>query len=53
MEITCAAVKLTPTATGDIPVRCTKHPDHVTAGDPVHEARVGVFPVRWTDADCS
>ncbi|GAB3862553.1 hypothetical protein ACFPIJ_55685 [Dactylosporangium cerinum] len=49
MEITCAAVKLTPTATGDLPVRCTKHPDHVSAGDPVHEARVGVFPVRWTD----
>lgn len=51
MEITCTAVKLTPTATGDVPVRCAKHPDHVSAGDPVHEARVGVFPVRWTSPE--
>lgn len=49
METTCTAVKLTPTATGDVAVRCTKHPDHVTTGDPVHEGKVGVFPVRWTD----
>jgi hypothetical protein len=43
-------VKLTPTATGDIPVRCAKHPDHVTEGDPQHEGRLGVFPVRWVSA---
>lgn len=50
MDATCTAVKLTPTASGDIPVQCAKHPDHVTGGDPVHEARLGVFPVRWVSA---
>jgi len=48
MEITsCAAVKTTPTATGDIQVRCAKPADHVAHGDPQHEARLGAFPVRW------
>lgn len=51
--ITCTAVKLTPTATGDVPVRCAKHLDHEASGDPVHEARLGVFPVRWTSAASS
>lgn len=51
MEInTCVATKLTPTAGGDITVQCGKAPDHVAAGDPQHEAKVGVFPVRWVSA---
>jgi hypothetical protein len=45
--ITCAAVHTTPTANGDVEVRCAKRPDHVAQGDPVHEAKLGVFPVRW------
>jgi hypothetical protein len=46
MEIkTCEAVKLTPTATGDIPVRCTKPAGHP---EPLHEAKLGAFPVRWS-----
>lgn len=46
----CGATKLTPTATGDLEVRCAKTPDHVAAGDPVHEAWVQkVFPVRWRE----
>jgi hypothetical protein len=49
MEITnCAAVKTTPTATGDVEVRCTKPADHVERGDHEHEAKLGVFPVRWS-----
>lgn len=49
-EPTCAATKTTPTANGDLEVRCAREPDHVAAGDPVHEAWVQkVFPVRWTD----
>lgn len=46
---TCTATKTTPTATGDLPVTCGKPATHLTDGDPVHEAWVGVFPVRWTD----
>jgi hypothetical protein len=45
----CTATKMSPTATGDIAVRCTKPAGHVTAGDPQHEGKVGVFPVRWRD----
>ena len=46
-ENTCAATKLSPTATGDIEVRCAKPAGHVAAGDPQHEGKVGAFPVRW------
>lgn len=49
-EETCGATKTTPTAGGDLEVRCARDPDHVEQGDPVHEAWVGVFPVRWRDA---
>lgn len=49
MDETCAATKFSPTATGDIEVRCAKEPDHVERGDDWHEGRVGVFPVRWRD----
>jgi hypothetical protein len=38
------------TATGDIEVRCSKILKHVAQGDPVHEAKLGVFPIRWRDA---
>ncbi len=48
-EPTCDAAKTSPTANGDIRVPCGKKPGHVTAGDPVHEGWVNVFPVRWTD----
>lgn len=44
---TCAATKKTPTANGDLEVRCARDPDHVALGDDQHEAWVGVFPVRW------
>ena len=48
MEVnTCPATKTTTTATGDVEVRCAKLADHPFAGDPQHEARLGVFPVRW------
>ncbi|MEV6924189.1 hypothetical protein AB0M46_06710 [Dactylosporangium sp. NPDC051485] len=48
MEIAnCPATKISPTATGDIEVRCTKPTGHVETGDPQHEAKLGVFPVRW------
>lgn len=46
---TCTARKRTPTATGDLEVRCALAPDHVEQGDEQHEAWVGVFPVRWRD----
>jgi hypothetical protein len=50
MNETCAATKLSPTATGDLEVSCAKKPGHVAAGDPVHEAWVQkVIPVRWRD----
>jgi hypothetical protein len=46
----CTATKTTTTATGDVEVRCAKITNHVAQGDPVHEAKMGVFPVRWRDA---
>ncbi|MFG2045343.1 hypothetical protein [Dactylosporangium sp. NPDC048998] len=46
---TCTATKSTLTATGDLLVHCTKPAGHVAGGDPRHEAKVGAFPVRWTD----
>lgn len=46
---TCAATHISPAAGGDLEVRCAKKPGHVEGGDPVHEAWVGVFPVRWRD----
>ena len=46
---TCTATKTTPTATGDLLVHCTKPAGHTVDGDPQHVAKVGVFPVRWTD----
>lgn len=49
MSETCDAVKMRPTATGDVEVRCTKAPGHVAAGDPVHEGKTGLFPLRWED----
>ena len=47
-NITCPATKTSPTATGDVEVRCTKPAGHVAAGDPQHEAKLGVFPIRWS-----
>jgi hypothetical protein len=48
MEInTCTATKTTTTATGDVEVHCTKPATHVADGDPRHEAKLGVFPIRW------
>lgn len=46
---TCAATKLSPTATGDLETRCAKPLGHVERGDPDHEGRHGVFPIRWRD----
>jgi len=45
----CPAVHLSPTAVGDVEVRCAKSADHIEKGDSVHEGKVGPFPVRWTD----
>jgi hypothetical protein len=50
MSETCAATKTSPTAAGDLEVRCAKEPGHVEAGDDQHEAWIGVFPVRWTNS---
>ncbi|WP_432831165.1 hypothetical protein [Dactylosporangium sp. CA-092794] len=36
--------KTTPTASGDVEVRCTKPANHP---DPQHEAKLGAFPIRW------
>lgn len=47
MSDKCEATHTSPTATGDIEVRCGKAPGHVEAGDPQHEAWRGVFPIRW------
>ncbi|GAA3283822.1 hypothetical protein Dvina_01440 [Dactylosporangium vinaceum] len=44
---TCSATKTTTTATGDVEVRCTKIAKHVEQGEPVHEAKLGAFPIRW------
>jgi hypothetical protein len=48
-EETCTATKTSPTAVGDVEVRCQKPSGHVKDGDPQHEGKVGPFPVRWTD----
>lgn len=45
----CAATHLSPTAEGDVEVRCLKPAGHVALGDARHEGKVGPFPVRWTD----
>jgi hypothetical protein len=51
MEInTCPATKSTPTAAGDVEVRCAKPADHAAGGDAQHEAKLGVFPIRWRSA---
>lgn len=42
---TCESTHLSPTATGDVEVHCTKTAGH--AGQ--HEGRVGVFSVRWNE----
>jgi hypothetical protein len=39
----CAATHRSPTATGEVEVRCRKAPGH----DGKHEGKVGPFPVRW------
>lgn len=39
----CAATHRSPTATGEVEVRCTKKAGH----DGKHEAWVKVFPIRW------
>lgn len=44
---TCTATHISPTANGDVQVRCVKTADHVQRGDPQHEAWIGPFPVRW------
>lgn len=48
-EETCAARKFSPTAEGDVEVRCAKPAGHVGQGDPQHEGWIKVFPVRWRD----
>jgi len=45
----CSAVKMRPTATGEVPVVCTKAPGHVEAGDPDHYGKTGLFPLTWRD----
>lgn len=45
----CGAVKQRPTATGPVPVCCTKDAGHVDRGDPEHYGKTGLFPLRWTD----
>jgi len=45
---TCTATKLSPTAEGDVEVRCGKTAGHVEDGDPQHEGKVGPFHVRWS-----
>jgi hypothetical protein len=49
MAETCASTHVSPTATGDVTVRCRKPAGHVAAGDPQHEGKIGAFPVRWSD----
>jgi hypothetical protein len=48
-EEQCSAVKMRPTATGEVQVRCVKPAGHVEAGDLDHEGKTGVFPLRWRD----
>jgi hypothetical protein len=49
MDETCMATHDSPTATGTVTVHCTKPAGHVEDGDPDHEGKTGVFPIRWTD----
>jgi len=48
-EQTCAATHQSPTAAGEVEVRCTKKAGHDEADGPDrrHEGKVGAFPVRW------
>lgn len=48
MAETCTSTHVSPTASGDVTVHCTKPAGHVEAGDPEHEGKVGAFPVRWS-----
>jgi hypothetical protein len=48
-ESKCSAVKMRPTATGEVAVRCAKRQGHVEAGDPEHKGWTGVFPLTWRD----
>ncbi|WP_433221958.1 hypothetical protein ACQP00_22160 [Dactylosporangium sp. CS-047395] len=43
-------MKTTTTATGDVEVRRGKIARHIEQGDPVHEVKVGPFPIRWRAA---
>jgi hypothetical protein len=45
----CAATHRSPTAAGEVEVRCTKEPGHDRPGEPDrrHEGQVGPFPIRW------
>lgn len=45
----CGRVKMRPTATGTVEVRCTKDVGHVERGDPKHYGKTGLFPLVWTD----
>lgn len=45
----CGVVKQRPTATGDVPVVCTKDAGHVERGDLDHKGMTGVFPLVWRD----
>lgn len=45
----CSATHVSPTAVGDLEVRCAKEPGHVERGDRQHEVWRGVFPIRWYD----
>lgn len=47
MNETCEATHVSPTAVGDVEVRCGKPAGHVERGDERHEGKVGPFPVRW------
>lgn len=49
MGETCPATHTSPTAVGDVEVRCRKPAGHVEAGDPQHEGRIGAFHVRWRE----
>jgi len=49
MSETCEATHISPTAVGDVEVRCAKPAGHVERGDPQHEAWIKAFPVRWRD----
>lgn len=48
-EQMCGVKKMRDTATGQVPVECTKPAGHVAAGDLDHEGKTGVFPLKWRD----